>query len=181
MRVRALRSATQQERQMDQKIPQILREIPPEKFRALIEALLGAPLHSQSAGSRHEVIENPTDEQRQQEHVELAGDRIMLSHRREKLHFETDWTPADSISDFALSAAQITYLGAASRSRFRSGGTEVSCAERWKEIIGSGSGEAAKKPKWPQWTGEGLAVGRKAVAFVGEIVKFVRLFDPPEA
>ena len=166
---------------MDHEIPQVLREIPPEKFRALIEALLGAPLHSQSAGSRHEVIENPSEEQRRQEHVQLAGNKIMLSHRREKLHFETDWISADGRSDFALSAAQIMYLGAASGSRFQSDGTEVSCADRWKEIIGSGSDETATKPQWPQWTGEGLAVVRKVVAVVGECVKFVRLFDPPDA
>ena len=178
---RTPRSAMQQEKAMDQKIPQILREIPPEKLRALIEALLGAPLHSQSAGSRHEVIENPTDEQRRQEHVGLAGNRIMLPHRREKLHFETDWTPADSVSDFALSAAQITYLGAVSESRFLSDGTEVSCTDRWKEIIGSDSGETAKKLKWPKWTGEGLEVARKVVAVAGEIVKFVRQLDPPDA
>ena len=58
----------------------------------------------------------------------------MLHHRREKLLFETDWLPSDSVSEFAHSLAQTTYLGTMSSSRFRMGdGTEVACADRWAE------------------------------------------------
>ena len=118
----------------NQGIPQILRDIPPERFRELVEAILGAPLKRVSSGSRYEVIEKPTDEQRRQENVELAGGKIMLLHRRERLHFETDWTPRGEVSKFALSDAQMAYLGAVADSRFLSSGKEVLSADRWKEL-----------------------------------------------
>ena len=76
---------------------------------ALIEALLGmlgGPLQHQTSGSRREVVENPTEAQLRMPHAELMGNKIMLFHRREKLVFETDWLPSDSVSDFARSIAQ---------------------------------------------------------------------------
>ena len=133
----------------NKKIPQILRDIPPEKFRALIEALLGGPLQHQTSGSRREVVENPTEDQLRLPHAELMGNKIMLFHRREKLVFETDWLPSDSVSDFARSIAQTTYLGAMSSSRFLlKDGTEVACADRWAEMLEPGPVEPASP--WPE-------------------------------
>lgn len=115
-------------------IPQILREIPPKKFRELIDTLLGGPLQHQTSGSRKEVVENPTEEQLRLPNSELMGGKIMLHHRREKLLFETDWLPPGSVSKFARSVAQVTYLGAASDSWFKHGDGKISCAERWRQL-----------------------------------------------
>ena len=120
-------------------IPQILREIPPKKFRELIETLLGGPLQQQTAGSRRRTIEDPTEEQRRT----LSDGGIMLPDQRcEKLLFETDWLPADRVSEFARSIAQVAYLGAMSDSRFqRNDGTEESCADAWEELLRSAPGD----------------------------------------
>lgn len=132
---------------MSEEIPQVLREIPPEKFRELIETLLGAPLQHQSSGSRREVVENPTEEQLRLPHDNLMGGKIMLRHRRELL-FETDWLPLGS--EFALSVARVTYLGAMSGSRFKMGdGTEVECSDRWAEIVGR-PGQTTPESPWPE-------------------------------
>lgn len=137
---------------------------------------MGAPLQYQSHGSRREVIENPTEEQRQQEHVELMGNRIALSRRREHLRFETDWRPLGAVSQFARSAAQVTYLGAVSSSRFRKkDGTEVACAERWRELVESDLGEveggSSGLPKWPELSKTAVEAGIKAV--VKGVIEFV--------
>ena len=49
---------------MDERIPRILHEIPPEKLRELIDTLLGAPLamYTDTTNNRHEL--KPGGEQR---------------------------------------------------------------------------------------------------------------------
>ena len=107
-------------------------------FRELIETLLGAPLQHQTSGSRRQIVENPTEEQRRQEQVvELVGNRIALPQTREKLLFETDWVPhGGGVSEFARSTAQMMYLGAASNSRVRDGEGEAACVDKWRELVG---------------------------------------------
>ena len=134
----------------EDRIPQILRDIPPEKFRELIETLMGAPLETQNFGSRREVIENPTDEQKQEPHNALAGDKIMTRRRREHLRFGTDWLPQEKVTGFAFSTAQITYLGAMAESRFRmKDSSEVACSDRWTEMLESES--PGSDWRWPSW------------------------------
>ena len=134
---------------MAQEIPQILRELPPQKFRELIETLLGGPLKRQSSGSRKEVVENPTDEQLRLPHSRLMGNKIMIHHRQQELHFETDWLLPGEVSDFANSVAQVTYLGAMADGRFQmEDGTEVPCADRWAEIVAEEEGAPASP--WPE-------------------------------
>ena len=115
-------------------IPRILRDIPPGKFRELIETLLGGPLQHYSLGQRNEVVENPTAEQLQQDHIPLPGNRIMILHRRRKALFETDWLPPASFSAFSDSLTPVVYLGAALGGSYLSGGTVVVCSVKWKEI-----------------------------------------------
>ena len=127
-------------------IPRVLREIPPEKFRELIEALLGGPLQHQTSGSRREVVENPSDDQRRLPNDALTSNRILLRHCHESLLFETDWRPLDDVRESAISAVQATYVGAAMESRFMSAGTEDACAGRWAEYGGAGTGCAGGPP-----------------------------------
>ena len=135
------------------RIPRILREIPPEKLRELIETLLGAPLQHQSSGTRREVVENPTEDQFQQPHDKLMGGKIMLRHRREKILFETGWLPPGSVSEFARSVAQVTYLGAVSGSRFkRRDGTEDRCSDEWAKLLEEEEGDAPASPR-PEGSG----------------------------
>ena len=94
----------------NKKIPQILRDIPPEKFRELIETLLGGPLQHQTSGSRREVVANPTEDQLRLPHAELMGNKIMLFHGREKLVFETDgFRPTASAISHVPSPARRTW------------------------------------------------------------------------
>lgn len=148
-------------------IPQILRDITPAQCRELVETLMGAPLQHQTSGTRRRVVENPTEKQRQQEHtVELAGGKIALPQRREKLLFETDWLPLDGVSESARSIAQVTYLGAMSSSRFQmSNGTEVLCADKWAEMVGPQRGEPANP--WPEKPKEALevSIGSVSISF----------------
>lgn len=147
---------------MAQEIPQILREIPPKKFRELIETLLGGPLKRQSSGSRKEVVENPTEEQLRLPHSRLIGDKIMIHHRQQELHFETDWLSPDDVSDFANSVAQVTYLCAMADGRFQMGdGTEEVCADRWAEIVAGESPAADESP--PGGSGRRRRRGRRSL------------------
>ena len=154
-------------------IPRILREISPEKFRELIETLLGAPLQNQSWGMSRETVENPTEEQLQLPHDRLSRG-ILLRHLRGKLLFETDWLPPGSISEFARSVAQVTYLGAMSGSRFqKADGTEVECSDEWARLM---EDEEAGAPTGPGSSGsgtvregEGGMVGRRRRARRAEI------------
>ena len=95
-----------------QDIPQILIDVPPEKFRELLELLLGGPLQHQSSSIGHEVIDSPTDEHKAQPHVTLAGGKIMLRNERSELLFRTAWHSSRQLRrDDDLDMTRIMYMG----------------------------------------------------------------------
>ena len=63
-------------------VPEIARKVSPEECRELIEFVLGGPLKKGTVGISHETVDNPTEEQKKQEHVPLSDGRIMLLHSR---------------------------------------------------------------------------------------------------
>ncbi len=116
---------------MSTKIPEITRKISPEDCRDLLEFLLGGPLKKWTVGISHETIDNPTEDQRKQDHVPLSHGRIMLLHSRGRLNFETDWHPRGDRSLSAPDEVRAVYLGAMADGKVRYQGATISCNQRW--------------------------------------------------
>ena len=155
-----------------QDIPQVLVDIPPEKFRELIEALLGGPLQEQSSSIRREVIDSPTDEHKAQPHIELADGKIMLFRHCAELQFRTAWHPTDELRrHHDLSMVRMMYMGAATDSRFLHEGSEVKCMDKWSELRSSTQCKGTTAPTWTaprNW----VKLGWKIIA----IRKLIELF-----
>ncbi len=120
-----------------EEIPQILREVPPEKFRELIEALLGLPMAGSSSGGRNEILDNPTEEERNDNrNIVLGNGRVMTPRQERRLRFSTGWLGREQRSGARSNVGMVTamYLGAASNSRFKSKGEEKLCKEEWSRM-----------------------------------------------
>lgn len=130
---------------MSTKIPKIARNVTPEECRELLEFLLGGPVQKWSVGIGRETVDNPTADQRKQDHVPLSRGRIMLLHSRAKLNFETDWHPRGDRRLSAPDEVRAVYLGAMSDGKIMHGGSPVDCHQRWQEML-KGTGTPAISP-----------------------------------
>ena len=119
-------------------IPQVLREIPPEKFRELIDTLLGAPLQHQSSSLRREILDDSSHEQREQPHTKLAGGRIATHRHRSEIYFRTKWQELTGLRPGLDSEVRMMYLGAATDSRYRSDGEIRQCKDAWAHLLQTG-------------------------------------------
>ena len=134
-------------------VPEIARKVSPEECRQLIEFVLGGPLKKGTVGISHEIVDNPTEDQRKQEHVPLSDGRIMLLHSQGTLHFETDWHPRGDNRLSAPDELRTVYLGAVAAGLMRHGGSTVECRHRWQEMV-EGAGApvaAAESPGLGRW------------------------------
>ena len=156
-------------------IPQILKDIPPEKFRELIEELLGGPLQHQSSSIGCEVIDDPSDEQRKQPHIELSHGRIMIPHHRAELHFRTGWHDASELRGDDDANVRLMYMGTATDSRFLSQGEEKTCKDRWTELLETAEPADAVSPAWPE-VKEAIKIGWRIYGF-GKLIEWIREFN----
>ena len=164
---------------MSTKIPEIARRVSPEDCRDLLEFLLGGPLKKWAVGVSHETINNPTEDQRKQDHVPLSHGRIMLLHSRGRLNFETDWHPRGDKRLSTPDAVRAVYLGAMSDGKIMHRSSSVDCRRRWEEMLKGTGTPAISPPTTPAtspstgWAeslrNAGIAAGvREAVTFFRE-------------
>lgn len=113
-------------------IPDVLRRVPPEDFREIIEVLLGGPAKNGSLGSEVQVIDEPTEEQKQQPHTKLPKGKIALPFVKDRFKVETDWLSRDARD---RTSHAMLYLGAAMDSKMLDDGKPVDCRERWHQAI----------------------------------------------
>ena len=128
---------------MSSGVPEIVRKISPEELRELLEFLLGGPLQKSEVSISHEVVDEPTEEQKGKPHAQLSGGRIMLFHSRGEVRFETAWHPRGEL--LPPDELRGLYLGAVSEGRILRNGSEVQCRDRLREVLEAGKPSVVKR------------------------------------
>lgn len=139
-------------------IPDILREVPPEKFRQVVDALMG-----QEYRTTHLSEEAQIDE-------EL---RRPTGNRKVELLFTTGWVPDDQLRrGGAPVPLHVLYVGSANNSKIRQDGRSVPARQLWEDVLaGSGSLPVLTRTATLRAaTVAGVMVLRRVVVEVGQAV-----------
>lgn len=152
-------------------IPQIMRDVPPEKFRELIDAVLGGPLQFSSLSIKNEIIDEPTDDDRMHPHTELPDGKIITNRSRSALRLNTDWHARTELSFEDKDHVRLMYVLATVNGRFKSRGVSVTGKERWSELVSSGNAN-----KGIEITGSSVVKKVKMYGFKMAVLKAIEWF-----